>query len=377
MASSMPTPTEMTPPRPTPGYVGRLAPSPTGALHVGNARSFLVAWLRARAAGGRILLRIEDLDHPKVKPETVDEALDDLRWLGLDWDDAIGTGLHAVAFHDRPDHAATIHDERPAGDTLARRVNARSHDPQTKSYRQSLRLPLYKEAFELLRQEGKIYPCACSRADIEAAQSAPHAGEDLFYPNSCRGRFATEEDAARAAGRIPAWRFHAPNGESRFEDAFLGVQVEDLQRISGDFVVARGAEQPGYQLAVVVDDAAMGVTEVVRADDLLPSTHRQLALYDALGLQPPTFLHLPLVVGADGRRLAKRHGDTRLRSIREAGTEPEQVLGWIAWSCGWADRLEPLTLQEIRLRYRLKTIPRDPVVLNRDACAWFGIPLSS
>lgn len=355
------------------GYVGRLAPSPTGALHAGNARSFLVAWLRARTGGGRILLRIEDLDHPKVKPETVAETLDDLRWLGLDWDGAAGEGMHAVAFHDHPGHAATIHDERPAGDALARAANAKSYDPQTKSYRQSLRLPLYQEAFEILRQEGKIYPCACSRADIEAAQSAPHAGEELVYPNSCRGRFASEEDAAREAGRVPAWRFHAPNGESRFEDAFCGIQVEDLQQISGDFVIARGAEQPGYQLAVVVDDAAMGVTEVVRADDLLPSTHRQLAVYDALGLRPPTFLHLPLVVGTDGRRLAKRHGDTRLRSIREAGTEPQRVLGWIAKSCGWADRLQPMDMEEVVARYTLETIPHHPVMLDAEACAWLGV----
>lgn len=357
-----------------PGYVGRLAPSPTGALHVGNARSFLLAWLRARAVGGRILLRIEDLDHPKVKPETVHATLDDLRWLGLDWDGAAGDGVHAVAFHDHPGHAATVHDERPAGDALAREVNARSYDPATRTFRQSLRLPLYKEAFELLRQEGKVYPCACSRADIEAAQSAPHAGEDPVYPNACRGRFPTEEDAAREAGRVPAWRFHAPNGESRFEDAFCGVQVEDLQRISGDFVIARGADQPGYQLAVVVDDAAMGVTEVVRADDLLPSTHRQLALYDALGLQPPAFLHVPLVVGADGRRLAKRHGDTRLHTIREAGISPERVLGWIAKSCGWTDRLVPMSMGEVAERFSLETIPRHPVMLDAEAYAWLGVP---
>lgn len=346
--------TDPTRPRDDAGaYVGRLAPSPTGALHLGNARSFLIAWLRARSLGGRIVMRMEDLDHPKVKPETVEQVYEDLRWLGLDWDEG-------------PDRGGP-------------------HAP----YVQSQRLDHYREAFERLRRLNRVYACTCTRKDIEAMQSAPHSEAEMLYANLCRDRYADEQSARAESGRAPGWRFRAPVGESRFEDGFVGPQVEDLHHISGDFLVGRAGEAGGlgtaaYQLAVVVDDAAMGITEVVRADDLLVSTHRQLAIYEALGYDAPHFLHVPLVIGPDGRRLAKRHGDTRIRALREAGTPPEVVVGWLAESCGWrepgaageaskpgagaclaADLIEGFTLE---------AIPRKPIVVDAATKARLGAP---
>ncbi len=269
--------------------VGRLAPSPTGALHLGNVRTFMIAWLRARSAGGRVILRTEDLDHPKDKPGAAAQAIEDLRWLGFDWD---------------------------------------------AEYVQSERKAIYRSALEFLQAKGLVYPCVCSRKDVEAAQSAPHAGEQLHYPGTCRGRFATYEEAS-AVRPQPCWRFRVPEGTRvAFDDAFAGPYESD-----GSAPLARDAGGAGYTLAVDVDDLLMGVTEVVRGDDLLPATPAQLLLAQALApwlpLSPvprpsstvhPAYLHVPLVVGPDGKRLAKRHGDTRVATYREEGLSPKQVL---------------------------------------------------
>ncbi len=312
-------------------YVGRLAPAPTGALHLGNARTFLIAWLRARRAGGRLLLRLEDLDHPKVKPAAAEGAYLDLRWLGLDWD----------------------------GDAVA----------------QSSRLGVYEAVLRDLLARGLVYPCVCSRRDVESVQSAPNAGEDLResrYPGLCRGRFSSVEEAAAAAGREPGLRFRVADGaEYPFVDGFAGAREGSLDLWSGDFLIARGL-RAGYQLAVVIDDHAMGVTEVVRGDDLLASTERQLALYDALGWTPPAFFHVPLVVGGDGRRLAKRHGDTRVCVLRERGDSPLRVLGWLAWSCGWIDRPREIALAEILEICDFSLLPRVPVVPGDAEKEWMG-----
>ena len=310
---------------------GRLAPSPTGALHLGNARTFMIAWLSVRSRGGTLLLRMEDLDHPKNKPGAAGAALDDLRWLGLDWDEG-------------PD----------LGGPYA-------------PYTQTQRRTHYAGALQTLRARGLAYPCVCSRRDVEAGQSAPHAEDGLFYPGHCRGRFADYETARRALppGRLPAWRFRVPEGETvRFEDGFHGPCTQQVAALSGDFVLARDPDGAGYMLAVVVDDAAMGVTEVVRGDDLLPATPRQLLLYRALGLVPPAFIHVPLVVSEEGRRLAKRHGDTRISALRAAGLAPEQVIGLLAWWCGWAAWGERLTLRELLPRFDLATLRREPAVLT-------------
>jgi glutamyl-tRNA synthetase len=243
------------------------------------------------------------------------------------------------------------------------------------SFIQSQRLELYREAFRKLKAAEMIYPCVCSRRDIEAAQSAPHAGDEIKYANTCRDRFADEKEAEVECGKSPAWRFWVSEEFDRnsFVDGFYGLRASCLSEWSGDFVIARGESLPSYQLAVVVDDAAMGVTEVVRAEDLLPSTHRQLAFYKALGLNAPEFYHLPLVVGEDGRRLAKRHGDTRLSHIREAGTRPETVLGWLAHTCGWAEWGEEVGADELLKRYDPQTIPSGRVAVDEKVREHFGV----
>lgn len=269
--------------------VGRLAPSPTGALHLGNARTFLLVWLSVRARGGTLLLRIEDIDGPRIKSTATAMAIEDLRWLGLDWD---------------------------GEPTL-----------------QSERTDRYAAAAERLVAGGLAYPCICTRKEIEAAASAPHEGIDdgPVYPGSCRDRFADVALARAATGREPALRYRVDGQAVPFDDGFSGPQPG---RIAGDFVIQKRDGGPAYQLAVVVDDAAQGVTEVVRADDLLPSTPRQLLLYRALGWREPRFLHVPLVVGSDGLRLAKRHGDTSLRHLREQGVSADSLVGHLAFLCG-------------------------------------------
>jgi len=322
----------MTPPSP---YIGRMAPAPTGAMHLGNARTFLIAWLRCRSQGGRIFLRIEDLDHPKVKPEAQEQIYEDLRWLGLTWDEA------PLADGCSQPHAAWV---------------------------QSRRLAFYQRALEKLHAKGLLYPCICTRRDIERAQAAPHADEETRYPGFCRHRFADAEAARLASGREPAWRFRVDDKrETFFCDAFYGIHRSRVAEWSGDFVVARTWQQPAYQLAAVVDDAAMGITEVVRADDLLLSTHRQLLIYTALELHPPAFLHVPLVVGPDGRRLAKRHGDTRLSALRAAGVPASRIVGWLAMTCGLAQPGEECMPADLISRFALDRLPQSRPVISRDA----------
>jgi len=311
---------------------GRLAPSPTGALHLGNARSFLLAWLSVRSRGGTVVMRMEDLDHPKVKPWTAVEILDDLRWLGLDWDEGPDVGG--------------------------------AHGP----YVQRERWGQYAAALDQLQAAGLVYPCVCSRQDVESAQAAPHAEDYQRYPGTCRDRFASyaEASATLPQGRLPAWRFRAPDEAVGFGDGIAGRCEANVAARDGDFVLARDAQGAGYMLAVVVDDAAMGITEVLRGDDLMPATHRQLLLYRALGLAPPHFIHVPLVVGPDGRRLAKRHGDTRLCAYREQGVSPERIVGFLGWSCGLVPWGTTCRAQDLVAGFSLVQLPREPLVLRGD-----------
>ncbi|MFN9333678.1 MAG: tRNA glutamyl-Q(34) synthetase GluQRS [Planctomycetota bacterium] len=296
--------------------VGRLAPSPTGALHLGNARTFLLAWLSVRARSGTLLLRLEDIDGPRIKAGAVAATIEDLRWLGLDWD----------------------------GEPLV----------------QSEHLERYRAAAARLLAQGLAYPCVCTRGEIEEAASAPHeAGPDgPVYPGTCRGRFRDLADATAKTGRDAALRFCVDVDAVPFADGVAGPQAGTVR---GDFVVMKRDGDPAYQLAVVVDDAAQGVSEVLRADDLLPSTPRQLLLYDALGLPAPRFLHVPLVVGAVGRRLAKRHGDTSLRALRRAGVAREQLVGHLAHLCGLRPRGGRCTPRDLLAGFDLAVVPRGPV----------------
>jgi glutamyl-tRNA synthetase len=232
---------------------------------------------------------------------------------------------------------------------------------------------MYRNALEHLIAKGLAYPCVCSRKDVESAQSAPHSGEQMHYPGTCRGRFKSWRSAFEFSGRAPCWRFRTEESDAvAFDDAFAGRYEMRVAERLGDFPVARDEFGAGYTLAVVVDDAAMGVTEVVRGDDLLPATPAQILLQRALGLPTPEYCHVPLVVGPDGRRLAKRHGDTRIASYREAGVPPERIIGFLASSCGWADAAESIALADLTPRFSLDTLPHSPLVLQGENGIWYN-----
>ena len=309
--------------------VTRLAPSPTGALHLGNARTFLANWLLARQMGWKIILRIEDIDGPRIKRGADRGLIEDLTWLGLDWD------------------------EGPVY--------------------QSARIVKYREAIDQLIASGKAYPCVCSRKEVEAAASAPHAEDGAaVYPGSCRGKFASLDEAEHAGGRPPCVRFEAPDEVVEFHDHFVGNKRFNVARELGDFVIAKADGTPAYQLAVVVDDAETGVDRVVRGDDLLDSTPRQVLLYRALGMRDhiPEYWHLPLVVGEDGRRLAKRHGDTRLATYRDRGVTPQRMLALLADWCGVSDVGESVTAADLVKSFRLENVPKHATVFTAAHDRW-------
>ncbi|MEC9374694.1 MAG: tRNA glutamyl-Q(34) synthetase GluQRS [Planctomycetota bacterium] len=303
-------------------HVTRLAPSPTGALHLGNARTFLINWAMARRNGWRVVMRIEDLDGPRIKRNADLEALDVLRWLGLDWD---GEPLYQSA------------DLRP-----------------------------YEAAMDLLVAQGLAYPSDLSRSDIEAAASAPHTDSgEVVFPASLRPaeRPASFDDSGQN------WRFTTPDEEVVFDDAFAGPQRRRPSETIGDFVVWTKRAAPAYQLAVVVDDHRQGVTQIVRGDDLIDSAARQVLLYRALRLEPvPEYTHVPLVAGEDGRRLAKRHGDTRLSHYREQGVSAERIIGLLAGLSGMERR--PQSAQAFAEGFDLATLPKGDVVFTKEDDAW-------
>jgi len=295
---------------------GRFAPSPTGRLHLGNARSALLGWLQARAAGGEFLLRVEDLDRARCRPEHVDGLYRDLTWLGLDWD----------------------------GPVLF----------------QSERADAYEAALASLRAAGRVYPCSCTRQEVARAASAPHGplDEGPLYPGTCRPPGGSARPGAPAA-----LRFRPRPGVTAFVDGVHGQAGHDVREAVGDFVVRRNDGVASYQLAVVVDDAHQGITHVLRGDDLLTSTPRQLQLYGALGLQPPAFAHVPLLHGEDGRRLAKRDGATTLAGLREAGVPAERVVGLLSRWSGLTDG-RPCRAAELVPGFSLQRLQRSPAVVS-------------
>jgi glutamyl/glutaminyl-tRNA synthetase len=316
-------------------YRGRLAPSPTGYLHLGHARTFWVAWQRARAAHGKLIFRNENLDYQRCKPEFVRAMVEDLRWLGLDWDE--GPDL-------TPQPGKTGHG------CLDHGVSHGSFGP----YSQSERRSFYLDAWRKLRDSGLIYPCTCSRKDLERALSAPHeettnddgaqapspakglsaqpgaaavqsaADDELPYPGTCREKIETAKDYDSPAG--VSWRFKVPDGDTiSLVDGYFGRQEFVAGRDFADFLLWRRDDIPAYQLAVVVDDAAMQITEVVRGADLLKSTARQLLLIRALGYSVPAYFHCQLLRDEKNIRLAKRHDSLSLRKLREQGAYPDEL----------------------------------------------------
>ncbi len=300
----------------------RLAPSPTGALHLGNACTFLLNWAMARRFGWRLHLRIEDLDTPRVKPEAAQGIADTLTWLGMDWD-----GTPTVQSHD---------------------------------------LEPYREAMRRLADAGLVYPCSLTRAEVESAASAPHAGTtEVRFDPALRPpphTYAFEDEATN-------WRFRTSDTELQFDDRLLGEQRTNPGQTVGDFVVWTKRAQPAYQLAVVVDDARQNVHEVIRGADLLASTGRQRLLIDALGLEPrPTYTHTPLIVGPDDRRLAKRHGDTRVDRYRQAGVPSEAIIGLVAGWLGLGPARTAMDAPRFVTRLNPRTILPDPP-LERVTCS--------
>lgn len=280
-------------------YRGRIAPSPTGYLHLGHARTFWTAWQRARAAGGKLVFRNEDLDYQRCQPQFVQAMFEDLRWLGLDWDEG-------------PD----------VGGPFA-------------PYTQNQRRGFYVECWQRLRDAGCIYPCSCSRKDLERALQAPHEEDDeVPYPGTCREKIGRARNWDSPAGI--SWRFRVPDGEKiLFHDIFFGLQQFIAGEDFSDFLIWRRDDIPAYQLAVVADDEAMQITEVVRGADLLKSTARQLLIIRALGCSQPQYFHCPLLRDKHGARLAKRHDSLSLRALRRNGTNPESLRQKFSQELGW------------------------------------------
>ena len=301
---------------------GRFAPSPSGRIHLGNILCCLLAWLSARQKGGRVILRIEDLDTARCPRRYGEQMCRDIQWLGLDWDEGPVIG-------------------GPFG-----------------PYEQSRRTALYQAALERLEAQGLVYPCFCTRAELHAA-SAPHREDgQVVYPGTCRGLTAEQAtERARRTGRAPALRLRVPEEEITFIDGHMGEYGEWLPEDCGDFLLRRSDGMFAYQLAVVVDDAAMGVTEVVRGADLLASTPRQLLLYRLLGLEAPAFYHFPLLLGSDGQRLSKRNADAGLDALGERYTASE-ILGKLAYLAGFNPSAEPRSGESLLADFAWEKVPR-------------------
>jgi glutamyl-tRNA synthetase len=295
---------------------GRFAPSPTGLLHLGNARSALLGWLQARAEGGEFLLRVEDLDRARCRPEYVDALYRDLEYLGLAWD----------------------------GPVLF----------------QSARAEAYESALSRLEAMGRIYPCSCTRQEVARAASAPHGplDEGPVYPGTCRPPLGAARSGVPAALRFVPHPRHTP-----FVDGLHGPCGHDVAASVGDFVVRRNDGVASYQLAVVVDDAHQGITHVLRGDDLLSSTPRQLQLYEALGAPPPAFAHVPLLLGEDGRRLAKREGASTVAALRGRGVPADVVVGRLAAWSGLSDG-SPRSAASLVPGFSLTRVRREPAVVT-------------
>jgi glutamyl-tRNA synthetase len=313
---------------------GRYAPSPTGMIHAGNARTALAAWLSARSHGGRFVWRLEDLDTPRVVPGMAAAQIEDLSWLGLDWDEGPDVG-----------------------------------GPFAAPYTQSERSAFYEEALHRLAMAGRLFPCRLSRKDLQAMASAPHGGEEAPYPASLRPRELDPgwfERLCSAGQPDAAIRFRVHDRPVSFVDRVQGPITERVDLAVGDFVLKRRDGLWAYQLAVVVDDLAMAIDDVVRGADLLASTARQIQLVEALGGQPPAYAHVPLMVNARGEKLSKRDGGLTLRSLREAGVRPEAVTGYLAHSLGLLDRPQPCRPADLLPVFAWEKIGRADWVLPED-----------
>lgn len=308
---------------------GRFAPSPSGRMHVGNLLSALLAWLSARAAGGRMVLRMEDLDPDRTSRALADQLEDDLRFLGFDWDEGGSAG-------------------GPNG-----------------PYYQSGRTGLYAEALAQLEKKGLLYPCFCTRAQLHAAEAPHNSDGETIYSGRCRG-LAAEQIEAQARLRAPAVRLRLPDETVRFVDGHYGPVEQNLARECGDIILRRSDGVFAYQLAVVLDDIAMGVTQVVRGRDLLSSTPRQMYLYRLFGASPPQYIHVPLLLARDGRRLSKREHDLDLGALRARGFSGEEIVGRVAYLAGLLPHPRPARPRDLLPLFSWEKVPKENLVLPED-----------
>lgn len=313
---------------------GRYAPSPTGELHLGNVRTALAAWLGTRAAGGVFVMRVEDLDPPRIIPGAEARILEDLRWLGIDWDEGPDVG-------------------GPYG-----------------PYRQSERLERFRDALATLRAAGRAYGCTCSRAELKQLASAPHGEEGPIYPGICLPKELAVDLDGPPGPRQPAVRFSVEGGDRCFDDLVAGRTCQDVAEAVGDFVVRRADGLYAYQLAVVVDDGLMAINQVVRGEDLRSSTARQMQLQEALGLPTPAYAHVPLVLDEDGKRLAKRDQATSVRDLKTMGVPAERIVGLLGWSLGVLPERRPAGARELVPLFDWSRVKREPWRCGAEDLAW-------
>ncbi len=307
--------------------VGRFAPSPTGYIHLGNVWASLLAWLSVRKQGGTMILRIEDLDPERSKPEYIKRVIEDLKWLGLDWDEG-------------PDAPG-------------------AYGP----YFQDARREIYESALNWLKDKHHVYPCFCTRKELRAA-SAPHREDGVYlYSEKCKSLSRPEQEEAIKAGRRHAWRIKVPDKVYGFDDLNYGWYSQNLKSDCGDFLLARTDGVHAYQLAVVVDDGLMGVDLVVRGADLIDSSPRQIFLHETLGFKPPMFGHVPLLKGEDATRLSKRHKSLDLGHLRENGCTAEKLMGLLGYKAGLLDKMEPVKADELIERFDWGKLPKEDIII--------------
>lgn len=367
---------------------GRLAPSPTGYMHLGNAWSFLMAWLSIRKQNGSMLLRMEDIDPDRAKPHYIDAIMYDLAWLGLSWDEGpVGHDVYANALN----RSGATHGSPPLNAfqklDFGHACSIQGSHVQSQ-YIQSQCSDLYIEVLEYLASQGHSYPCFCTRKELRAMAGAPHLGEAYVYAGTCRHLTEAEQVQRLAEGRKACIRLRCPDEIITFSDRRCGLQEISLASCGGDFAIRRSDGVFAYQLAVAIDDMRMGITEVVRGDDLLHCTPRQIflqsllrkqdfpkqnpqrgkldSLWQHIDVSTPSYLHLPLLLDAEGERFAKRHASLTIRALRDAGVPAPCILGYLAYLADFIHKYEPLSAQELIPYFDVQRLPQSALRLLHD-----------
>lgn len=364
---------------------GRMAPSPTGYMHLGNAWSFLMAWLSIRQQKGTMVLRMEDIDPDRAKPHYAEAIMNDLAWLGLDWDEGPS---FVSTLHEVTSFTSTVSTSNTSVNTSNLPVSTSNSSIQASSanapYIQSQCSALYIEALNYLAAAGHSYPCFCTRKELRAMAGAPHLGETCIYSGTCRNLTPQEQEKRIAQGRKSCIRLLCPDITISFTDRRCGLQQYSLTDCGGDFAIRRSDGVFAYQLAVVVDDMRMGITEIVRGDDILHCTPRQIYLQSLLQsllqqgsisqytqpssrntqqLYHPTYLHVPLLLDAEGERFAKRHASLTIKSLRESGISAQVIIGYLAFLAGFVDVYRPISAEMLIPYFDARRLPKSSLRL--------------